>query len=252
MTRNPWFPSGTRHHAEIRLLCLPHAGAGATAYQAWGVGLDPSVAVWPVQPPGRQKRRGEPPFTRVAPLAKELARAIADELVGPYAMFGHSTGALCAFETIRELRATGGPLPIHLFVSGRRAPQLPIGRDDLAAMDLPQLSEFLRRGGGTPEEILADRDVLRALQPLLAADYAVNQCYEYRHEPPLDISITGFAGVDDTGADPALTAPWGAQTTRAFVLHPLAGGHFAVFDRRAEVHTRIAADLLAHRRPTGS
>lgn len=250
MTRSPWLPLGTRPDADIRLVCLPHAGAGASAFRLWGKGIDPRIGVCPVQPPGREKRRKETPFTRVEPLVRELVAEISESVAEPYALFGHSTGALCAFQAVRELRATGGPMPVHLFVSGRRAPHMPLERDDLAAMSLPELAEFLEKLGGTPEGVLADHDILGALQPLLAADFAVNQGYDFVPAAPLDIPLTAFAGVEDTGADGELMAPWKEQTTSDFTLHELAGGHFAILDRSTEVHAHIAAHLSAYLRRT--
>jgi len=102
MTKSPWFPFGTRPDAPIRLLTLPHAGAGASVFRAWGQGMPEPVAVCPVQPPGRERRYGEPPFTQVAPLVRELAGEISASVRTPYAILGHSTGALCAYEVVRE------------------------------------------------------------------------------------------------------------------------------------------------------
>ncbi|MEU3605654.1 thioesterase domain-containing protein [Streptomyces sp. NPDC035033] len=244
---NPWLPFGTGPEADVRLLCLPHAGAGAGAYRRWGQGLPPEIAVCPVQPPGRERRQAEAPFTSVEPLAKELATVIADTVRAPYALLGHSTGALCAFETLRELRRNGGPPPVHLFVSGRCAPQIPVAGRDLAGMDLTELAALLRRLGGTPEEVLAEPELLALMRPLLAADFSVNEGYAHVAEPPLDVPLTAFAGVDDPGADVAATEPWAVQTAREFALHALPGGHFALFDSAAEVHSHIAAALSPHR-----
>ncbi|MGW4562111.1 thioesterase II family protein [Streptomyces sp. NPDC004561] len=246
-TGNPWLPFGTRPEAGIRLLCLPHAGAGATTYRSWGQGLPPDIAACPVQPPGRERRRGEEPFASVEPLAKELAGVIADSVRAPYALFGHSTGALCAFETVRELRRIDGPLPVHLFVSGRCAPQTPLVRHDLAGMDPAELADLLRRLGGTPEEVLAEPDLLALLQPLLAADFSVNEGYAHAVEPPLDLPVTAFAGIDDRGADVSATEPWAVHTAREFVLHALPGGHFAIFESAAAVHSGIAEALAPYR-----
>ena len=250
MTRvNPWFPLGIDPDARYRLFCLPHAGAGASNFYAWGKGLGPEISACPVQPPGRERRQREQPFTSVAPLAGELARTIAASVAGPFALFGHSTGALVVFETARELRRIRGPRPSWLFVSGRRAPQTPTEWHDVAAMELPEFSDFLRKLGGTPEGLLEDLDTLEYLQPLLAADFSVNERYAYTPEEPLDIPITAFAGVEDSGADVADMAPWELQTTAGFRLHPLEGGHFAVFDRAAEVHRAIGADLAGGGQP---
>ncbi|HEU5270023.1 MAG TPA: thioesterase domain-containing protein [Jatrophihabitans sp.] len=246
MTRSPWLPYGADPEADVRLVCLPHAGAGAAAFKAWGIGLDPRVRACPAQPPGREKRRAEPPFTTVGPLVRGLAAELAETVAEPYALFGHSTGALCAFEVARELRAGGAPMPVHLFVSGRRAPQLPMERVELAALTPPELAALLDEMGGTPREVLADHDMLKALQPLLAADFAVNQDYRFVPGAPLDVPLTAFAGVEDTGADGEWMAPWREQTAGDFALHELDGGHFAIFDQRAEVHARIAAHLAAY------
>jgi medium-chain acyl-[acyl-carrier-protein] hydrolase len=248
MAPSRWLPLGTYPDADIRLLCLPHAGAGATTFKAWGNTLDPRIRVVPLQPPGREKRRKEKLFTHFRPLVHELVTEIAGSVAEPYALFGHSTGALCAFEAVRALRASGGSMPVHLFVSGRRAPQFPMERDDLAAMSLPELADFLKHMGGTPDEVLADSAMLSALQPILAADFAVNQDYCYVPEPPLSVPVTAFAGVDDVDADRDLMEPWRDQTNGGFALHELSGGHFAIFSRRAEVHARIAADLAAYLR----
>jgi surfactin synthase thioesterase subunit len=119
-------------------------------------------------------------------------------------------------------------------------------RHDLAAMDVAELADFLRKLGGTPEAVLSDPDLLAMIQPLLAADFAVNEGYVYGSEPPLDIPLTAFAGVDDAGADVPAMTPWETQTTKEFELHALDGGHFAVFDRAAEVHSVITDSLARH------
>jgi medium-chain acyl-[acyl-carrier-protein] hydrolase len=237
-------PFGADADGLTRLFCLPHAGAGASAYRLWGDGLAGRLAVVPVQPPGRETRRREPPEHAAGP----LARMLADELVpvfdaGPYAVFGHSTGAVCAFELCREVRRRGGRPPEHLFVAGRRAPQLPEEWSGLGELDLPTLAAVLRHHGGTPGWVLRDEAMLRFLRPLLVADFAVSEEYVYRPEPPLELPLTAFAADADPRATVGQVAAWQAQTGAEFALHPLAGGHFAVLEQTAEVHEVIAAAL---------
>lgn len=242
-TRSPWLPFATSTDARIRLLCLPHAGAGASVYRTWGAGLPAHVGVCPVQPPGRERRRGEQPLTTVGSVVRLLAPELLTSIRPPYALFGHSTGALCVFELAREIRRLGGPEPVHLFVSGRRAPQIAMERTGLSDLSVEQLAAVLRRLGGTPEEILADHDILRMIQPLLVADFSVNEGYAYRPEPPLSAAITAFAATGDPGAEIAQLAAWEEQTTAQFRMHTLTGGHFAVFDQAPMVHECIAAAL---------
>jgi medium-chain acyl-[acyl-carrier-protein] hydrolase len=243
VTRSPWLPFGTAPEAEVRLLCLPHAGAGATVYRAWATGLPREIGVCPVQPPGREKRRGEPALDTVDDVVRPLAREVLETVKAPYAIFGHSTGALCTFELVREIRRLGGPQPEHLFVAGRRAPQQPMERTVLRGLPVEELADVLRRLGGTPDEVLADHDVLRMIQPLLVADFAVNEDYVYRPEPPLDTPITAFAATRDLGASVEQLDAWRHQTTERFALHVLDGGHFAVFDHAPVVRRRIAGEL---------
>lgn len=243
MTKSPWLPFGTAPGAPVRLLCLPHAGAGAAVYRDWGSGFPADVGVCPVRPPGREKRRREPLLTSAGEIVSLLAGEVIEAVRPPYAIFGHSTGALCAFELTRQIRRLGAPGPVHLFVSGRRAPQLPMVRTQLSGLSVDELAAVLRRLGGTPEPILAQRDMLRMIQPLLVADFAVNEAYTYRPEPPLAVPITAFAATQDRGGDLGQMASWEEQTSVSFAVHTLSGGHFAVFDHVQEVASRITADL---------
>jgi medium-chain acyl-[acyl-carrier-protein] hydrolase len=240
---SPWLPFGVHSDAPVRLLCLPHAGAGASAFRSWGRGLPPTIGLCPVQPPGRERRKAEMPFSQVVPLVRELASQVVSSVAIPYAIFGHSTGALASFELAREIRRLGAPGPVHLFIAGRRAPQLPIRRSDLARLSLPELAALLRKLGGTPPDLLADTDVLAMIQPLLAADFEVNENYEFAAQDPLSVPITAFAGTTDSGADVTMMTAWREQTTAEFAIHALAGSHFAIFEHADTVHAAIATAL---------
>jgi surfactin synthase thioesterase subunit len=179
----------------------------------------------------------------VETVVKALAPVILEEVMPPYAILGHSTGGLCSFEVIREIRRLGGPEPVHLFVSGRRAPQLPMQPTPLASLSLDELSAFLRRMSGTPEEILRNHDMLGLIKPLLVADFAVNELYTYVSELPLTIPITTFAATRDPYADIIESAAWSEQTSAGFSMHTLNGGHFAIFEHATYVHNLVSATL---------
>ncbi|MFD9210632.1 thioesterase II family protein [Streptomyces sioyaensis] len=242
-TKSPWLPFGSAQQADVRLLCLPHSGAGASAYRAWGADLPDWIGVCPVQPPGRETRRNEPPLSEVGPLVSALARNISAVIDGPYAVFGHSTGAICAFELCRELRRIGAPQPIHLFIAGRRAPQVEERSSRIGELTLDELAEVLRRHGGTPDWVVDDPGMLRMLHPLLTADFAISEAYAYTPEPPLDLPISVFAASDDPRASMAQLSAWEGQTTGEFTLHPLEGDHFAIFTHASVVHRAISAAL---------
>ena len=243
VVRSPWLPFGVAQDTEIRLLLLPHAGAGATVFRAWSSGLPSFIGACPVQPPGREKRRREPSLRSADAIVALLAPEVMSAVKPPYALFGHSTGALCAFELARQIRRLGGPTPAHLFVSGRRAPQLPMARTPIGGLSPEELSAVLGRLGGTPEQVLAEPAMLAMIQPLLAADFAVNEDYSYHPESPLDLPNTAFAGSADGTATPEQMTGWAEQTSGEFNAVTLSGGHFSIFDQSRTVLDHVSCTL---------
>lgn len=201
------------------------------------------IAACLFQPPGREKRRGERPILVCRELVARAAPDLLARIPPPYALFGNSAGALCAFELAREIRRLGRPGPTHLIVAARPAPHLPIPDSRLADLPVSGLRAFLKRLGGTPPELLTDDDFLEMLQPLIAADFALSDTYEYVPEAPLDIPIMALAATDDVLASVPQMAAWKEHTTQEFTMHTLDGGHSAVMERQIEVRTHIA-DML--------
>jgi medium-chain acyl-[acyl-carrier-protein] hydrolase len=247
---SPWLPFGSGDAAPVRLLCLPHAGAGASAYRTWGQGLPAEIAACPVQLPGRESRMGETPYDHVEDIADDLADALFDDtgldttaFRTPYALFGHSMGAIVAFALAQRLRERGLPEPVHLFVSGRQAPHLPTSLPDLRHLGITELAAELATLGGTPRQVLDNPDLLGMIAPLLRADFAVNETYRHTGEPALDIPVTAFAASADPRSSVEQVGAWGEATAGAFQLHRLPGDHFAVLRQAAFVHRTVAAAL---------
>jgi medium-chain acyl-[acyl-carrier-protein] hydrolase len=212
--------------AALRLFCFPYAGGGASVYSAWPRNLPSAFEVCAVQLPGRETRLKEQPFRELTPVVEAVAAAIEPYLDRPFAFFGHSMGALISFELARLLRERGGARPAHLFVSGRRAPQLP--DDEPPTYDLPDEEFFaiLRELNGTPTEVLEHPELMELVMPLLRADFALVQTYVYKPEAPLDCPITAFGGVQDVEVVREDIKAWREQTADAFSARLLPGDHF--------------------------
>jgi medium-chain acyl-[acyl-carrier-protein] hydrolase len=237
--KSPWLPFGVGAGSHIRLLCLPHAGAGASAYRVWGAGLPPTIGVCPVQLPGRENRIGEKPYYDVESLVADLAAVVAERVEPPYALFGHSLGALVAFELAQALPEK----PVHLFVSGRQAPHTAAYLSEWHDLPLPDLVAELAQLGGTPREVLDNPELLEMILPLLRADFSINENYRPVGRPPLDLPITAFGATADPRAALPTVEAWREQTSREFVLHKLPGGHFAVLQHASFVHARIVETM---------
>ncbi len=243
MRPGSWLSPPRPPEGRLRLFCFPHAGAGASVFRQWSAELPPAVEVWPVQLPGREARFRETPYDRIDPLVTDLMAAIGPELKPPFALFGHSLGALVAFELTRALRSAGLPMPVHLVVSGRIAPQLADPRRKLHDMPLADFVQTLRALAGTPPELLRNESLLAALMPLLRADFAVNETYDHRPEPPLDVPLTVIGGTADSKTERFEIDAWRQQTKNRFRSVFLPGGHFFVVERRELVLRQLREDL---------
>lgn len=212
--------------ARLRVFCFPYAGGGASIYRGWAASLPADHEVCPVQLPGRESRLREQPFTHLGPMVQALADALPPCFDLPFVFFGHSMGALIAFELARELRRRGGSLPLHLFVSGRRAPQLPVREAPIHGLPEPEFIVKLRELNGTPEEVLQHAELMRLLLPILRADFAVNETYEYAPAESFDFGISAFGGLGDEEVTREHLEAWREQARGRFRLRMLPGDHF--------------------------
>jgi surfactin synthase thioesterase subunit len=246
-----WLPIRPDRRARLRLFCLPHAGAGASAYRDWvGPLHEHGIAVCPVQLPGRENRFGETPHRSVGSLVDALAAAgLADELDRPYAVFGHSMGAVLAYEWVRSLHRLGGPLPAHLVVSGRIAPQLSDPRGRLHDLPDAELVARVTALGGVPAALLAEPELFAFQLPSLRADLAVNETYRHVPGPQLPVPLTALGGTADPKVDEAELREWAACTSARFRSVLLPGGHFFVQESRAAV-LRLLGEVLSARSRT--
>lgn len=176
--------------------------------------------------PGRGKRLREPPITRLSTLVHEIAAAIQPELNKPFAFFGHSMGALIAFELAHHLRTQGQTIPAHLIVSGRHAPHLP--KSNPPTHDLPdkEFMEELRRLNGTPKEALEHPELMQLMLPILRADFAICETYVYDAKPALDCHTAAFGGLDDNNVSREEIAGWREHTNTFFTMLMFPGDHF--------------------------
>ncbi|MEU7907103.1 alpha/beta fold hydrolase [Actinoplanes sp. NPDC049118] len=231
-----------RPAATVRLFCFPYAGGGATAFQPWVPRLPATVEVWPVCLPGREQRLFDPAYTSLPDLVAELREALAGPMADspvPVAFFGHSLGALLAFELARSLREHGDAEPSTLVLSGRAAPHRAPGRR-LATLPDDAFVAAVQRFGATPSAALDHPEVRELCLPMLRADFTMAETYTYRPGPPLDCPVTTWAGKDDPGATPDLVEQWAGYTTGPVRHRTFPGGHFflhtdgSVFDALAE------------------
>ncbi|QLJ02809.1 thioesterase [Streptomyces sp. NEAU-sy36] len=237
-------PLAERPHAATRLFCFPYAGGGASVFRDWAAALPADIEPWAVQLPGREDRLGAPLLERMGDVLNALVPEVIPHLNRPFAFFGHSMGGLVAWSLTRALQRMEAGSPTRLFVSGCLPPQV---REETAyhAGSEEELVEKLRSWAATPEEVLADPELMRLLLPVIRADLAVVETFRFTDGPLLTCPITAFAGTEEDPAGTAVMPLWGELTAGGFDLRMLPGGHFFLHSARPAVVAEISGRLAA-------
>jgi surfactin synthase thioesterase subunit len=211
---------------------LPNAGGFANIYATWATPLKPHVRVHPVSLPGRERLHQLPLCRDIKSLIEQILPPVTRELDGPYAIFGHSMGALVGFELACALRDAGFGEPTRLVVSAyhsahvsRRHPPI---RDASDAIVLDQVRSL----GGAPEELLASAEYLAMMLPMLRADLAVIETYRFEPRPPLTCPVVAVGGQDDQAYLPEELDGWRDLTVGRFERKLFPGGHFYLVPQR--------------------
>jgi surfactin synthase thioesterase subunit len=232
--------------ASLRLFCFPYAGLGASVFRPWQALFPPSIELVPMQPPGREGRFSEKAFLDLSSLADAASTAMLPLLDMPFAFFGHSLGALVSFEVARRLRRQGQPLPLHLFASAHRAPQLPNPHPELRGLgDREFIDQVCRQYGGIPQAVLDAPELVELMLPCMRADFSVFETYRYVDDAPLPCSITAFGGTRDRRVSESEVAAWRQQTAGQFRFQMFDGGHFFIQDRRDDFMNALKRDLAS-------
>jgi surfactin synthase thioesterase subunit len=218
-------------------------------YHRWRDLLPRQVQVYAVELPGRGTRLREEPYTRLTPLVRTLADAVADRLDRPFALFGHSMGALVVFELARAMRRRGLPMPEHLFVSAAAAPDARRAQPPLFNATDDEVKARLSQLNGTPRELLDNEELMTLMLPTLRADFSVLETYEYREEAPLPVPLTVFGGTADQATSPAALHGWRRHSEVSAQLRLFGGDHFYLNTATEELARAIAERLLT---PAGS
>jgi medium-chain acyl-[acyl-carrier-protein] hydrolase len=238
-----WLVGTTRPARRLRLYCFAYAGGGAHAYALWQDGLPPDIEVRAIQMPGRGARMSEPAPARMLDLVQQLAAVLAEQDATPFAFFGHSLGALVAFELARLLAARGARGPERLIVSSCTPPQVRDASRQLHTLPDDAFLEALAAYEGTPPEVLAHRELMELVLPTLRADFALAERYVYWPGRPLQVPITVVNGAADPHVVLEDAMLWQRETSAECASVVFAGGHFYLQDQRDAV-LALLVDLL--------
>lgn len=251
-TPKAWFPYG-RKADELELFSFPHAGAGSTVLNSLREALaGAGIAVVPAVLPGRERRLRDAPHREMSALMVEFEQMVLQDgcnaFSGEYALLGHCSGAIVAYEAARLLEALPCPDPRLLVVCSCLPP--PLIRDTgTSVLSTPELFARTAALGGTPDALLANEDFLEMIERPLRADWVMFDGYVQRPGPKLTTPILAIRGSDDPDISATDLARWRNETAGAFSTLELEAGHWALTPEGAQVlASEIPAELAEARR----
>lgn len=225
------------------MICFPHSGGSAGEYVRWGDSL-PEIEVLAAQWPGRGSRMSEPNLDRM----EDLVTAFVDEVdvAPPFVLFGHSMGALVAYEVAQALRARGRPGPALIVASSHRAPRRGGHERRMSELgDAELIAAVEETYGSLPPEVKREPELLALMVPPLRADFAVLERYVDSGGGPLDCPLLATGGDGDDVA-PAELDEWREATRGPFERATFAGGHFYLREQQDALLARIDQAIRRH------
>jgi len=233
-----------RPQASRVLVCIGYSGGGTAPFRRWVQQLPDSTELVLVCYPGREGRFTEPYATQWEPLCEEVVDAVVTEVATrPYQLFGHSMGAVMAFEVAARAERRGRG-PAALTVSASEAPtdwprndgEPPhIGQTD------DELLHWMSTVGQLPQELLSEPELVQMAVSLLRADLMVSHSYRYRPGTTVSAPTQVIFGTED-GKNPAANAQrWTKLAAGPVRVEELPGGHFYTPEIWAAFPSRIAS-----------
>ncbi len=247
---NSWFESFSPNPtAKVRLFCFSYAGGNPTTFRDWHRFLPSYLEVLAVQLPGHGTRIQETPICELKSLVEDLKKIISDNSEKPFVFFGHSLGALLAFELARQLNCSSLRQPSLLILSACSAPEWMSERSKKNKFNQSHLLsdkllvQKLKDLGGTPKEVLENFELMRLFLPAIRSELYMSENYIYEEGVPLSCPIIVCGGDNDDEVKLASLNDWSLQTSSSFKKEIFPGNHFYLYDSKFELLKKISNEI---------
>ena len=223
------------NESDIQLLCVHHAGGGASFFYPWAKYFNQNTAVSAIQLSGREELLLESPVHTMKEVIENIWPSFVNFIRQPYFLFGHSLGALICFELTQKAFINCLPLPKHLIVSACRAPHILSKRSNFHNISDVDLLNQLKGCNGISEELLNTKEFCDIFLPIIKADFSIAEYYLCSNIVQLPVNITALSGRDDPLVDSESIKSWEKHTSRKFNQVEFSGGHFFLKSSSIEV-----------------
>ncbi|MBS9782304.1 MAG: SDR family NAD(P)-dependent oxidoreductase [Arcobacter sp.] len=243
-TTSPWISCyEARENAKIRLICIPHGGGGPHTYKEWAEKLPDFIEVYALCFPGRGSRRDEDAICNMFELSDEISNVIAQISDKPYAIFGHSVGALVAYEVAKEIEKQGIMPPLRLILSAHKTPEDSKEDEPMYMLSDEDLMNKILELGLLPNDVLENKELLDFILPPLRADFELSETYEYEKSKALNIPITATFGKSDPLLNGQDIQKWEKYTNSEYKIKEYDGDHFYTLSKQDILFDDIVKDL---------
>lgn len=226
---------------EIKLFCFPYAGGSSVIYEKWRKFLYPSIKLIPIEYAGRGNRFNKPLLENINDILEDIFLIIEKNLDkgDEYSLFGHSMGALIAYELSYKLISENFNSPTHVFFSGKLAPHIENSFNPINNLNDLEFKQKILQLGGTPIEALKNDEWSKLFLPILKTDFKAVENYIYcKKDKLLPCNFSILYGQDDF-----LTAnrieEWTYHTKKQCTFLKFSGGHFFLKDHTSDITTLI-------------
>jgi medium-chain acyl-[acyl-carrier-protein] hydrolase len=232
----------------VRLFCFPYAGgSGAVIYNKWQQNVPDWLNICPVELPGRGRLLAKAQPHSLVELAHDIASALYPYTSYPYALFGHSMGAMIAYEVANYLEDSTRNTFHKLIASGCRAPFIARRSSPVSDLSDQDFLTHIHNLNGTPPEVFADAELIRFVLPTLRADFSMCERYHPQSRRRMKTPITALTGDQDTEITNDDIQAWTRLTSGAFRTITIPGGHFFIKQSEAITTDVICKELESFR-----
>jgi surfactin synthase thioesterase subunit len=231
---------------KIKLFCLPHAGGFAMYYNKWKSHIEKNIEIIPLELSGRGRRMSEDYYNNFDEAINDLLSQVIVELDGSqFAFWGHSMGAMLAYELAHKIMEIKNQEPINLFMSGRYPPHIIKNKKSIHLLCDEDFIEEIIKFGGMPIEVLQDKNLMEVIIPILRADFKIIGSYEYvKRANKFNCDIVALTGNEDNEVKTQSLLQWEEHTNGSCYVHELGGGHFYINNNVGRIINIINAKIL--------
>jgi len=230
------------------LFCIPHAGGTAAQYFKWKNYLNPRIEILPLELPGHMMRSKEPlevNCDKVVYNLLERVKMIISTKEQPYAIWGHSMGAILNYFLNIQLMKEDLRLPVHLFVSGYWAPHKHKELDDIDLNDDDLFEKYVLELGGVDQSIIENKSLFQYFITVIKADFRVMKSVREQSDitTVFNNNLTFLYGSEEIGIKASDIEDWKKYTGAGYSSYCIDGAHFFPFTNVQQTVDKINYEL---------